>query len=93
MVWLAPSWPPGSGSLARRLLRASIAGGVYTIGQVATTVGGDGGNAWSVIGLICGLWVAVCVVAVPFTGRARGLSARLTGGEMVDVRGGSVTST
>lgn len=84
VVWLAPSWPQAT--LGRRLARASITGGVYTIAQIAAVLGGDDGGPWSWVDLAGSLWVGVCLVAVPFTGRARGISARLTGAEMVDVR-------
>lgn len=85
VVWLTPTWPTGT-SLLRRLARASITGGVYTASQLASALAGDGTGPWNLLSLVGLGWVLACVVAVPFTGRARGLSARLTGAEIVDVR-------
>lgn len=78
MVWLTPQWR--SNTLRRRLLRASVVGGLYT---AVTFL--DGIHPPSVFGVLAGLLVLAAFVSVPFTG-ARGLSCALAGAHVVDSR-------
>lgn len=85
IVWLAPRWP--TPSTAHRLGRATVTGGVFTVGQAAGAVSGSGATGW--VQLASWIWIAACLIAVPFTTAARGrpgLSGLLSGAAMVDAR-------
>lgn len=92
LVWLSPRWPEPSSD--RRLLRASVTGGVFTVGQVAGAVSGSGAAGW--VQITCWVWTVLCLLAVPFTTAARGrpgLSGLVSGAAMVDVRASVVART
>lgn len=78
-VWLQPQWPT---TRRRALLRASVTGGPYValsfLGALLPT---------SAFGPLAGLVILAAFVAVPLT-KSRGLSAVLTGAQMVDSREG-----
>lgn len=77
-VWLKPVWPKAT--MSRRLLRASITGGLYCVLSFLAGV-----LPLPVLDLLSGLVLFAAFVAVPLT-RKRGLSGVLTGAQMVDAR-------
>lgn len=83
-VWLAPAWSVdgsvGPGSRSRRLARVCAVSGVYVAAQA---VGEATGQTW--VSSLGGLWLFAAVVSVAVT-RGRGLSAVLTGADIIDVR-------
>lgn len=85
VVWIAPRWPDPTP--VRRLGRATVTGGVFTVGQVVGAATGAGAAGW--VQLLCWGWTAVCLLAVPFTTASRGrpgLSGLFSGATMVDSR-------
>ncbi|MFJ2369233.1 VanZ family protein [Microbacterium sp. NPDC087665] len=93
LVWLAPRWPNGRASAARRLFRASIVALPYTVATVAQELpGADVGMTQTivgVIGIVSALIVFIAIVSVPFTRGRRGLSLLVSGGDLRDSRDAS----
>ncbi len=77
-VWLKPVWPEAT--LSRRLLRASITGGLYCVLSFLAGV-----LPLPVLDPFSGLVLFAAFVAAPLT-RKRGLSGVLTGAQMADAR-------
>jgi glycopeptide antibiotics resistance protein len=82
-VWLRPEWPGpdgGRAGTARRLLRATVTGGLYTVLAFFAAV-----LPVPILHLLATLVLISAFVAVPLTGK-RGLSGVASGAQMVDAR-------
>ncbi|GAB3256715.1 VanZ family protein [Arthrobacter pigmenti] len=78
MIWLTPDWKDNT--LWRRLVRASVVGGLYT---VLTFLAGL--YSTPIFGFLAWLVVLAAIVSVPLTG-GRGLSCVAAGARIVDSR-------
>lgn len=77
-VWLAPAWEKNR--LWRRLLRASVVGGVGTAALFVSLM-----LSVTLLGLLVPVLVIAAIVSVPLTGE-RGLSGVVSGARMLDAR-------
>lgn len=87
-VWLEPSWVEASGTSRRRLLRASVPGGLW--GLLVTLGRSPDAGAWATVGDVAdGLALSVAVIAlaaVPVTRNHRGLSGVVSRSGLTDSR-------
>lgn len=83
-IWLAPSWPDGS-SRARRLLRAGVVSGSWTLG-VALSLSVDRTSVLQLVAVLLTLPGLAAPVSVLFTRGRRGLSCWVAGAELTDSR-------
>lgn len=81
VVWLTPAW--GSNRLWRRLLRASVVGGLYSLCMFLS-----GLLPGSVFGVLAAALLVAAAISVPLTSQ-RGISCVATGARMVDARQGT----
>lgn len=86
-VWLAPAWT-APGTLSRRLVRASVTGGLFGALSVLQMVPDASSQVQEIAGGLSWLVAVVAIVAVPFTTGRRGLSYAVSGAELVDARVG-----
>lgn len=83
IVWLGPAGPRNP--LPRRLWRATVGGGLLTVGAVLTAFFAD--SVWIVpFQLLLALGFVLFLILVPFSRGQRGLSYALSGTELADSR-------
>ena len=90
LVWLAPQWPDGRGSVARRLYRGSVVALPYiattTAAQIPDATSGLTQTIVGFLGILSFIIVTTAVVSVPFTRHRRGVSYASVGADLRDAR-------
>lgn len=84
-VWLAPG--PGRGARARSLVRLATGLGAYAALTIAETIPGTSDATRSILSAAAWAVIAASAVAVLLDARARGISFRASGTDLVDARG------